>query len=328
MHCSYRRLATAIESLVLPSRNIFLAAPFMSIAKHSSKVTLPQHNTGFDTVLDYLAFKFPQIARSVWLQRMDAGNVHWPDSERITEQTAYKAQGLVHYYREVASEPKIPFKEQILYQDEHILVVHKPHFLTLMPGGVFVNECLQRRLQVSTGNDDLQGLHRLDRMTAGLVLFSCDVSTRAAYHALFSERKISKRYQAVAQVDASQNLVGQSWVVKNRLAKSKKPSFLMRVADGDANSHSNIRCIAQRQDKALFELEPVTGRTHQLRVHMQSLGMPLLNDNFYPVLQDKSADNFEQPLQLLAKSLAFVDPITGEERFFESPEELSLEGTI
>lgn len=299
----------------------------MPIAKHPSKVTLPKPNRGFETVLAYLVHKFPQIAPALWHQRMAEGNVHWDDGEKITVQTPYRDQARVYYYREVKSEPAIPFKETILHHDEHILVVHKPHFLTLMPGGVFVEECLQRRVQITTGNDKLQALHRLDRMTAGLVMFSVNPDTRAHYHALFSERRIDKRYQAVASVTAERDLLGQSWVVKNRLTKAKKPSFLMHVGEGEPNSHSEIRCIDHKGDKARFELLPVTGKTHQLRVHMQSLGMPLLNDNFYPVLRDKQQDDFSQPLQLLAKSLSFVDPVTGQTRYFESPENLTCEPT-
>lgn len=190
-----------------------------------------------------------------------------------------------------------------------------------MPGGIFVNECLQSRLRRSTGLQNLQALHRLDRVTAGLVMFSINPETRHLYHDLFASRNIHKTYHAVAYV-GSDNVAGREWLVKNHMANGE-PKFKMQIVDGEPNSHSVIRCIEQRGNKALFELHPVTGRTHQLRLHMASLGFGILYDKYYPELQDKSADNFDQPLQLLAKSLQFIDPITGLSRHFSCSEQLS-----
>lgn len=293
----------------------------MPISPTPSKFTLPQVNPGVATVLEYLLIKFPRIDAEVWRQRMREGKVHWHDGELIGADTPYREQQRVYYYREVAAEPKIPFQERIVYRDEHILVAFKPHFLALMPGGIFVNECLQSRLRNTTGLPDLQALHRLDRVTAGLVMFSINPDTRHAYHELFASRNIHKTYQAVAQV-GSDNIAGREWVVKNRMANSE-PKFKMQIVDGEPNSHSVIRCTEQNGDKALFELHPVTGRTHQLRLHMASLGFGILHDKYYPDLQDKSEDNFDQPLQLLAKSLQFIDPITGQPRFFSCADLLS-----
>lgn len=290
----------------------------MAIAQYASKFTLPNPNPGVNTVLEYLLIKFPRIDRAIWEVRLAEGKVHWHDGSLIRSTTRYREQARVYYYREVVNEPKIPFQETIVYQDENILVVHKPHFLALIPGGVFVTECLQTRLRKSLDNNEIQALHRLDRVTAGLVIFSLNSNNRHAYHTLFAERKIRKVYHAVAQVDASTNLTGQTWEVKNRLEASN-PHYLMRVCPGNSNSHSKVTCLQHSGDRALFELEPVTGRTHQLRVHMQSIGMPILNDKYYPILEEHSADDFKKPLQLLAKSLKFVDPVSGKKHFFESP---------
>lgn len=293
----------------------------MPISPTPSKFTLPQVNPGVATVLEYLLIKFPRIDAEVWRQRMREGKVHWHDGELIRADTPYREQQRVYYYREVAAEPKISFQESIIYRDEHILVAFKPHFLALMPGGIFVNECLQSRLRESTGLPDLQALHRLDRVTAGVVMFSINPDTRHAYHELFASRNIHKTYQAVAHV-GSDEIAGREWLVKNRMANGE-PKFKMQIVDGEPNSHSVIRCVQQQGEKALFELHPVTGRTHQLRLHMASLGFGILHDKYYPELQDKSADNFDQPLQLLAKSLDFVDPITGHSRHFSCSEQLS-----
>ncbi len=293
----------------------------MSIAPLPSKLSLPQQNPGFATVLDYLVDRFPNIEPSIWRQRMMDGKVHWHGGELITPATAFRAQQRVYYYREVAQEPTIPFTETIVFQDEHLLVAHKPHFLALTPGGRFVNECLQNRLRKKTGIESLQALHRLDRVTAGLVMFSTNPTTRPLYHQLFSDRQIQKIYHAASKIGDEQSLEIREWEVKNRL-KASEQRFRMQVVKGEANSHSVIRSLSRDEDKALFELQPITGKTHQLRVHMQTLGWPILNDKYYPVLEEESPDNYQKPLQLLAKELRFIDPVTREKRFFCSPENL------
>lgn len=295
----------------------------MKISKYPSKVSLPQKNPGVSSVLDFLIIKFPNIEPEVWRQRVASGKVHWHDGSLITANTPFQAQQRVYYYREVDNEPHIPFNEKILFQDEHILVAYKPHFLVVAPTGVYVDESLQSRLRKKTGLHQLQSLHRLDRATAGLVLFSVDPVNRYLYHNLFYKREIHKTYQAISVVRNHKNLVGQQWEVKNRIVRSE-PRFLMKTNEGEPNSHSLIRCLAQSGDKALFELNPVTGKTHQLRLHMQTLGWPILNDMFYPILQPQAADDFSMPLQLLAKELRFIDPVTKQPRFFSSGTDLEL----
>jgi len=287
----------------------------MSISKYPSKLSLPQRNPGVVTVLEYLVARFPQVSSSVWQQRVADGKVHWHDGTFINAQTRYQAQQRVYYYREVASEAAIPFTEEIIFQDDHLLLAYKPHFLAVTPGGIHVNECLQSRLRETTGQHALQVLHRLDRVTAGLVLCSLNRATRHHYHELFAARKITKTYYAIARVDTNDNLVGQQWEIKNRIVRAAQ-GFRMRIVDGPANSHSVIRCVKQSANKALFVLHPITGKTHQLRLHMQTLGWPILHDAYYPDLATKPAEGFTRPLQLLAKELRFIDPITQHLRTF------------
>jgi tRNA pseudouridine32 synthase/23S rRNA pseudouridine746 synthase len=295
----------------------------MAIANSPSKLSLPQHNPGVSTVLEFLILKFPGITSDVWQQRMADGKVHWHDGSLISTQTPYAAQQRVYYYREVTREPVIPFTEDIIFQDELILVAYKPHFLPVMPGGKYVEECLQNRLRNKSGNQQLQAVHRIDNATAGLVLFSVNPDSRAHYHGLFETHQVTKTYQAIASMNNSVPMVNQQWEIKNRLEKSD-PRFLVHIVEGLANSHSRIRCLQRSTDKALFELNPITGKTHQLRVHMQSLGWPLLNDNYYPELQPSKPDDYSKPLQLLAQKLQFIDPITLRERSFSSDTELNL----
>jgi tRNA pseudouridine32 synthase/23S rRNA pseudouridine746 synthase len=295
----------------------------MAISEHPSKLSLPQTNPGVATVLEYLIIKFPFIDAQIWRQRIADGKVHCHDGALITPRSLFQPQLRVYYYREVESEPSIPFKETILFQDQHILVAYKPHFLAVIPGGIYVNECLQNRVRRSTGIEALQALHRLDRVTAGLVIFSINPDTRHRYHHLFETRQIHKTYQAIAKIGVGENLIGQEWEIRNRLVQSES-RFRMRVTEGEANSHSVIRCLQQSTQKALFELNPVTGKTHQLRLHMQALGWPILNDKYYPQLQPLSADNYCAPLQLLAKELQFIDPVTRHPRCFSYDGNLSL----
>ncbi len=307
----------------------------MVISKYPSKISLPQNNPGISSVLEYLIGKFPDINPEVWQQRVADGKVHWHDGTLITATSPFQPQQRVYYYREVENEPTIPFEEKIIFQDEHILVAYKPHFLAATPGGIYVNECLQNRLRNKTGIDNLQALHRLDRATAGLVLFSVNPDTRYLYHNLFQTQKIHKTYQAIAidmAIDRTmicnndnnrKALTGKKWKVKNRIIKSNPP-FLMKVVEGEPNSHSLIHCIQQSDERALFELHPITGKTHQLRLHMQSIGWPLLNDKYYPTLQPETEDDFSRPLQLLAKKLRFNDPVTERERVFSCDTELQF----
>lgn len=296
----------------------------MAISEQPSKLSLPICNPGVDTIVQYLIIKFPFINAQTWQQRMLDGKVHFHDGTLVTAQTKFQAQQRIYYYREVEREPRIPFQQEILFQDQHILVAYKPHFLPVTPGGVFINECLQNRLRLSTGIKELQALHRLDRVTAGLVMFSVNPDSRHSYHQLFKTRNINKSYQAIANINADENLVGRYWQVENHIQQGE-PRFRMQIVEGIANSHSQIRCIQQAGNKALFELTPITGRTHQLRVHMQAIGLPIMNDKYYPDLQPLSADNYALALQLLAKELEFLDPITGQLRCFSYDGSLSLE---
>lgn len=297
----------------------------MAIANFPSKLSLPQTNPGVTTVLEYLVLKFPAITSDVWQQRMTDGKVHWHDGSSINVNSLFVPQKRVYYYREVDSEPVIPFAEKIIFQDELILIAYKPHFLPVTPGGEYVEECLQNRLRNKTGNQQLQAVHRIDKATAGLVMFSVNPNSRQYYHNLFETHQVKKTYQAVASTSHNPPRINQQWEIKNRLERTGT-RFLMHIVEGSANSHSRIRCLQCSSDKALFELNPITGKTHQLRVHMQSLGWPLLNDIYYPqLLAQEKLDDYSEPMQLLAQQLQFTDPVTQQKRSFFSDTALSLD---
>lgn len=268
------------------------------------------------TVLDCLCAHFPAISRDVWLERMARGRVLDAEGAPISVDHPYRVGLRVHYFREVPAEPTIPFEEAILHVDEHILVADKPHFLSVMPAGAYVEQTLLARLVRRTGNADLVPLHRIDRHTAGLVLFSSNPQTRGLYQAMFRERAIDKRYEALAAPLPEL----QFPLLRETRFEAGEPFFRMREAPGVANTRTRIEVIEKREEQWLYGLEPVTGKKHQLRVHMAALGAPILNDPFYPDVScaEGEPDDYTRPLKLLARGLAFDDPLTGERRRFES----------
>lgn len=291
----------------------------MAISQYRATVTMPKTEKPYPTVLDFLCLRFPKVERSCWQKRIADGKVLGEDGHPITERSEYAPQKRIFYFREVAEEPVIPFAEQIVFQNQEFLVACKPHFLPVTPGGPYVDQCLLHRLRKTTGNDDLVPMHRIDRETAGLVLFSANSKTRTLYCELFRTGKVDKSYRAVS---AGSGDPGEgAWLVENRMVPGE-PWFRMKTTDGPANASSRIELVEVRNGKSLFNLSPVTGKTHQLRVHMSGLGFGLLNDRYYPELQPQGPDDFDAPLQLLAKTVQFEDPITGKQMGFESDRKL------
>ncbi|MNM17888.1 Ribosomal large subunit pseudouridine synthase A [compost metagenome] len=265
-------------------------------------------------MLAFLVERYPQISAAQWQDRMARGEVVSGDGTALGPDSAYRRGMRIFYYRELERETPIPFQEAILFQDEHLLVVDKPHFLPMTPGGRFVQETLLTRLKKKFDSTDLTPIHRLDRETAGVVIFSRQVASRGAYQSLFQRREVHKTYEALAPALAGRDF---PFTYRSRMVDGDK-FFLMREEEGDANSETVIDVIERRGDVNLYRLHPHTGRKHQLRVHLASLGIPIVNDAFYPVARPCKDDDMSQPLQLLARAIDFIDPLTGEARHFES----------
>ena len=246
---------------------------------------------------------------------MARGLVRDMDGNAITADSLYRVGAEIRYYREVADEPRIPFDEVVLHVDEHLVVADKPHFLPVTPAGGFVAETLLARLVRRLGNPHLVPLHRIDRGTAGLVLFSANPDSRARYQALFPQRMIHKHYEALAPA-----LPGCVFPQLRRTRlQAAEPFFRMCEVDGPPNSETRMDVLERGGDVWRYALEPVTGRKHQLRVHMAAMGAPILNDSLYPSLvADHVTENYDNPLKLLARALSFVDPLSGAQRRFES----------
>jgi tRNA pseudouridine32 synthase/23S rRNA pseudouridine746 synthase len=291
----------------------------MGMSKHPSIVTMPKVDKPYPSILAFLTRRFPAISSEIWEKRISEGKVLGEKSEQITLDTEYAPLKRLLYFREVHTEPVIPFAEKILFMDDEILVACKPHFLPVTPGGRYVDECLLNRLRCSTGIEDLAPLHRIDRETAGIVLFSVNKSSRGLYGSLFMNGLVEKTYMALSACLPTEAEV--SMEVENRIERGE-PWFRVKTAPGKANARSMIKLLEIRDGKARFALHPKTGKTHQLRIHMSGLGFGILNDRLYPELQPEREDNFDTPLQLLAKTVRFPDPLSGETREFTSEREL------
>lgn len=277
-----------------------------------SRIRLPADGQ-WPTTLAYLRDRFPDDHRRLG-EKVAAGEVLAGDGTVVTEDTGYLADAFVFLYRDPAPEVRVPFEIDIVHRDDSLLVVDKPHFLSTMPRGIHVTESALVRLRRDLDLPDLSPIHRLDRLTAGVLVFSLRPRERGAYQQLFAHRQVTKFYEAVAPYRTDLPL---PTTVRSRIVKYRGTPRAQEVP-GEPNAETLVEIIERRGDLARYGLHPRTGRTHQLRVHLNSLGIPIVGDNFWPELRDTDRLDFTDPLQLLARSIAFTDPLTGEPREFTS----------
>ncbi len=281
-----------------------------------SVITLPVGD--WLLLIDFLIERFNAIPRDEWLARMQNNLVMDENGQAVSPDRPYQSHLKIYYYRALENETPIPFEEKIVFQDEHIIVADKPHFLPVVPAGIYLQETLLVRLKRKTGIEAMVPMHRIDRETAGLVVFVIKPETRGAYQSLFLSKSVEKCYQAIAPY---RNDLVFPITYKSRLQESK--NFMqMEAVEGEPNSETQIQVLGHQDGLARYQLKPITGKKHQLRAHMAALGIPILNDLIYPVHRTADQDDYEKPLQLLAQRIAFVDPITGQEREFESWQKL------
>jgi tRNA pseudouridine32 synthase / 23S rRNA pseudouridine746 synthase len=286
----------------------------------ASCVALP--HGPWSRLLDFLAARLPAVSAAQWQQRMARGRVLDEAGAPLPPDMPYAPGTRVYYYRELGVEPPIPFEEEILHQDEHLLVADKPHFLPVTPTGRYVRETLLVRLKRRTGIETLTPIHRIDRETAGLVVFSIRAPDRGAYQRLFREQRVEKIYEAIAPLRPDLVLPA---VYRSRIAADER-FFRQREVPGEPNSETALELVESRGALGRYRLRPRSGRSHQLRVHLNALGRPIMGDLFYPEVvhgPGALAQDWQRPLQLLARSLAFTDPLTGQQRAFESRRKLA-----
>ena len=300
----------------LPLRGIQLP---MRNGVSASVVSVPQ---GAPHLLDFLAQRMPGISRNEWAERLTQGLVLHEDGQAALPHQRCQPGLRLYYYRHLADEPVLPFQAQVLFEDEHLLVVDKPHLMPVTPTGRYVQQSLLVQLKRQTGCADLVPLHRIDRETAGLVLLGKRPLERDTYHALFRDHQIHKTYHAVAAHSPHLQLP----LVRTSRLVPGEPFFRTQEVPGPANSETRVALLHTDGQRALYGLEPISGKRHQLRVHMNALGIPIEGDLFYPtVLRGPDApEDFSQPLQLLAQSVRFTDPITDQIREWTSGLRLTL----
>jgi tRNA pseudouridine32 synthase / 23S rRNA pseudouridine746 synthase len=288
-----------------------------------TRLRLPENGT-WDTVAGYLAERFPDDATRV-AEKIELGEVVAGDGTVITAATRYVARSFVFLYRDPPAEPRVPFEIEILHHDDTLLVVDKPHFLATMPRGSWVTETALVRLRRELDLPELSPVHRLDRLTAGVLVFTVRREARRAYQMLFDRRLVDKEYEAVAPFVPGLEFPRQ---VRSRIVK-ERGMLQAREVPGEVNAETRIELLdvdpvgTDGDPIALYRLLPHTGKTHQLRVHMNSLGIPILGDNLYPDVYDVARQDYSSPLQLLARKIEFDDPYTGRRTYFRSRKNLA-----
>ena len=295
----------------------------MHLGVSASRVRLPVGD--WATLLDFLCERFPAIGCEEWVARIHKCHVLHEDGSAVGLGEPYTPHQFIFYYRDVLQEATLPEDARILFEDEYVLVADKPHFMPVTPGGRYLQSCLLVQLKRLTACESLTPIHRIDRETAGLVVFCKRVQDRDAYHALFRHHQVHKWYQAVAGFKPDLQL---PLVHRSRLVKGDQ-FFLSKEIPGEPNSETLVSLLKRVGDEALYQLQPVTGHRHQLRVHMMSLGVPMAGDQLYPLVLRVAheADDFSSPMQLLAQRIAFTDPVTGEERDWQSRRSLKITHT-
>ncbi len=289
----------------------------------ASRVFLPA-DQAHPNLLRFFIAQFPHIEAVEWEQRFGDNLILDLEGQPLAASDPYQPNTHLMYFRRLAREPEIPFEEQILFQDEHILVADKPHFLPVTPSGLYLHQTLLNRLKKKVNIQTLSPIHRIDRDTAGLVIFSVNPNERAQYQNLFRDRAVKKIYEAIAPY--SEELIKQlPMMYQSRLEESEH--FLqMAEVEGEPNADTLIELIQANKPWAKYRLTPGSGKKHQLRCHLNSLSIPIKHDQIYPVLtpyQEFDLD-ISKPLQLLAKEIAFQDPITNQARSFTSQKVLGF----
>jgi tRNA pseudouridine32 synthase/23S rRNA pseudouridine746 synthase len=287
----------------------------------ASRVFLPADQS-HSNLLAFFVAQFPHIQASEWLQRFDQGLILDIEGEPLQAGDPYQPNTHLMYFRRLAREPEIPFEEQIIYQDEHILVADKPHFLPVTPSGLYLHQTLLNRLKKKTGIQTLSPIHRIDRDTAGLVIFSVNPNERAKYQNLFRDKAVTKIYEAIAPY--SEDLAKKLPMTYQSRIEESEHFLQMQEVKGEPNSDTLIEIIEVKDSLAKYKLSPGSGKKHQLRCHLNALNIPIKNDQIYPILTPYQAYelDFSKSLQLLAKKIEFQDPMTAELRSFRSLKEL------
>lgn len=287
------------------------------------------------TIADYVIATFDHMDPDDLHRRFDEGEIVGENGDPISRSTPLGSDRFLWYYRDLPAEVPVPFAEEILHIDDDLVVIDKPHFLPTTPGGRYLRESALVRLRTRLDNPDLTPIHRLDRATAGLLMFSARPETRGAYQSLFEKRRVVKVYEAVSAHPPgwdpnTPTLAGHTLPLLYRNHIAARRGELRVVVDDqvEPNAETAIEVKADGintsgRDVLHTILRPRTGRKHQLRAQLAALGIGILGDTWYPDLQTEEPDDHSLPLQLLARELEFTDPLSGLPRQFITHRTLS-----
>jgi len=250
-----------------------------------------------------------------------AGQIVDEDGRAVREDDPFVHGRYVWFHRELREEPVVPGTGHVIHQDERLVVVDKPPFLSTIPRGRHVKESVVVRLRAELGLPELSPLHRLDRGTSGVLLLATEQQWRAPYQKLFERRRVEKTYRALAPLNPELEL---PLVVRNHIRKERGVWQAQVMPGAPVNAETLVELESEVEGLGVYRLSPRTGRTHQLRLHMLGLGIPILGDRLYPEGREVEVDDFREPLQLLAAKIAFDDPVDGGRREFSSVRSLPL----
>jgi tRNA pseudouridine32 synthase / 23S rRNA pseudouridine746 synthase len=327
-HKTKRAQTTQKNGWALRASKAVHALPLRDGVGASTRVLPSLHELTFSptSLLSFLEHATQNSQKIDWQSRLEKGMVCDAQGQSLPRDTPYLPGMRIYYWRDAGFEPRIAFDERIIYQDAHLLVADKPHFLPVTPTGRYVKETLLVRLKQRTGLPDLTPMHRIDRDTAGLVMFCIRAQDRNRYAQIFREQGVRKIYECIAPFSQA---MAFPRVHTSRLETSPQTFMQMVETAGMPNTETHIALLERlpppHADWARYRLQPVSGKRHQLRVHMNALGLPIRGDGIYPRLSPETAQpDHAQPLQLLAQALAFRDPVTGLAHQFQSQLHLKL----
>ncbi len=270
------------------------------------------------TVGAYMIERFFHLDPEGLLSRFDRGEIVARDGRPLTRETPLGVEEFIWYYRDPPVETYLPLEIEVLHQDADLVVIDKPHFLPTIPGGKFLQNSALIRLRNLLGNDELAPIHRLDRATAGVLMFSARPQTRAPYQLMFEKRQVQKVYEAVSARPAEWDASRFPLVYRNHIVKLRNELKVKVDDQREPNAETQIDLIDADERVVHTLLRPHSGKMHQLRVHLAALGLGILNDPFYPELRGEAPDDLDRPMQLLARELHFVDPLSGASRMFST----------